>query len=152
MFTLGAFVRRDHYNYYPSNNPFADLGPIQQETVSRTGSSPTAGLRSDLSYVKGIHNLKAGATYQQTFLDEDTRFGIIDPFLNAPCLMQWRANRRFQRAINCLPPNQPNVATNPIATSPFAHSRVHDLTRPTPASGTDALAPRVVLISLSWAH
>ena len=28
VFTLGAFVRRDQYNYYPSNNPFADLGPI----------------------------------------------------------------------------------------------------------------------------
>ena len=25
VFTLGAFVRRDHYNYYPSANPFADL-------------------------------------------------------------------------------------------------------------------------------
>src|ERR1700736_2691623 len=28
VFTLGAFVRRDAYNYYPSKNPFADLGPI----------------------------------------------------------------------------------------------------------------------------
>jgi outer membrane cobalamin receptor len=27
LFTLGAFVRRDDYNYYPSRNPFADLGP-----------------------------------------------------------------------------------------------------------------------------
>ena len=27
VFTLGAFVRRDDYNYYPSDNPFADLGP-----------------------------------------------------------------------------------------------------------------------------
>ena len=26
VFTLGAFVRRDDYNYYPSANPFADLG------------------------------------------------------------------------------------------------------------------------------
>ena len=26
VFTLGAFVRRDQYNYYPSANPFADLG------------------------------------------------------------------------------------------------------------------------------
>ncbi len=29
------------------------------------------GLRSDISYVKGIHNLKAGVTYQQTLLDEN---------------------------------------------------------------------------------
>ena len=27
VFTFGAFVRHDQYNYYPSNNPFADLGP-----------------------------------------------------------------------------------------------------------------------------
>ena len=27
VFTLGAFVRHDQYNYYPSANPFADLGP-----------------------------------------------------------------------------------------------------------------------------
>ena len=35
--------------------------------------------------MKGIHNLKAGATYQQTFLDENTSFGMVDPALNAPC-------------------------------------------------------------------
>src|SRR6266545_3837782 len=38
-----------------------------------------AGIRSDVSYVKGIHNVKAGVTYQQTFLDENNRFGIVDP-------------------------------------------------------------------------
>jgi hypothetical protein len=27
LFTLGAFVRLDQYNYYPSPNPLADLGP-----------------------------------------------------------------------------------------------------------------------------
>ena len=85
MFTLGAFVRRDQYNYYPSDNPFSDFGPIQQESVTQDRTLANAGLRSDLSYVKGIHNLKAGATYQQTFLDENTRFGIVDPALNAPC-------------------------------------------------------------------
>ena len=86
VFTLGGFVRRDQYNYYPSDNPFADLGPIQQETVAQHRTLTNAGLRSDLSYVKGIHNVKVGATYQQTFLDENTHFGIVDPLLNAPCL------------------------------------------------------------------
>jgi Carboxypeptidase regulatory-like domain/TonB-dependent Receptor Plug Domain len=35
VFTAGAFVRHDGYNYYPSDNPFADLGPsnLQQETL-----------------------------------------------------------------------------------------------------------------------
>src|SRR6201997_3512526 len=30
VFTLGGFVRRDQYNYYPSGNLFNDLSPIQQ--------------------------------------------------------------------------------------------------------------------------
>ncbi len=37
------------------------------------------GIRSDVSYVKGINNVKAGVTYQQTFLNERNRFGIVDP-------------------------------------------------------------------------
>jgi hypothetical protein len=83
VFTLGAFVRRDHFNYYPSDNPFADLGPtnLQRETVGQDRKLTNAGLRSDLSYVKGIHNVKIGAVYQQTFLDERDTLGIVDPTL-----------------------------------------------------------------------
>ena len=80
VFTLGAFVRRDHFNYYPNGNPFADLAPdLQQETLTQDRKLTNVGLRSDVSYVKGIHNVKVGGTYQQTFLDEDNRFGIVDP-------------------------------------------------------------------------
>jgi hypothetical protein len=83
VFTLGAFVRRDQFNYYPSGNPFADLGPVnlQRETVAQDRTLTNAGLRSDLSYAKGIHNLKAGAVYQQTFLNENDHLGIVDPTL-----------------------------------------------------------------------
>jgi hypothetical protein len=83
VFTLGAFVRRDQFNYYPSGNSFADLGPInlQRETVGQNRKLTNAGLRSDLSYVKGIHNVKLGAVYQQTFLDEQDSLGIVDPTL-----------------------------------------------------------------------
>jgi hypothetical protein len=86
VFTLGAFVRRDQFNYYPSANPFADLAPdLQQETLSQDRTLTNAGIRSDVSYVKGIHNIKAGVTYQQTFLDENNRFGVVDPTLNFVC-------------------------------------------------------------------
>jgi hypothetical protein len=78
VLTLGAFVRRDQYHYYPSPNLFDDLSPIQQETVGQDRTLTNAGLRSDLSYVKGIHNVKIGATYQQTFLDENDHLGIVD--------------------------------------------------------------------------
>jgi hypothetical protein len=86
VFTLGAFVRRDQFNYYPTGNSFADLSPdLQQETFSQDRTLTNAGLRSDLSYVKGIHNLKAGVTYQQTFLNENNKFGIVDPTFNFVC-------------------------------------------------------------------
>jgi len=87
VLTVGAFVRHDQFNYYPSGNPFADLAPgLQQETLTQDRRLTNAGVRSDLSYAKGIHNLKAGVTYQQTFLTEKDRFGIVDPTLNAVCL------------------------------------------------------------------
>jgi hypothetical protein len=76
-------VRRDAYNYYPSANPFADLGPsnLQQETISQQRTLANTGIRSDISHVKGIHNFKAGVTYQQTFLSENFHLGIVDPTL-----------------------------------------------------------------------
>ncbi len=88
VFTLGAFVRRDHFDYYPSGDPFADLGPtnLQRESVSQDRTLTNAGLRADYSYVKGIHNLKIGATYMQTFLDENDSLGIVDPTLNPICV------------------------------------------------------------------
>jgi Carboxypeptidase regulatory-like domain/TonB-dependent Receptor Plug Domain len=88
VLTLGAFVRRDQFNYYGSDNPFADLGPsdLQQESASQYRTLTNAGIHSELSYVKGIHNVKAGITYEQTFLTEHDTFGIVDPTLNAVCL------------------------------------------------------------------
>jgi hypothetical protein len=81
VLTLGAFVRRDAYNYYPSNTPFADLGPsdLQQETVEQRRTLANTGVRSSVAYVKGIHNVKIGATYEQTFLTENDSVGIVDP-------------------------------------------------------------------------
>jgi hypothetical protein len=111
VFTLGAFVRRDEYNYYPSKNPFADLVPgLQLETVSQYRTLTNAGLRADISYVKGIHNLKAGATYQQTPLTENDRLGLVDP--------------AFLDSLGCLDEN--GNPTGPPCTdlAPF------DLTRP----------------------
>ena len=45
VFTLGAFVRRDDYNYYPSSDPFADLGPpsLQRQSVGQNRTLTNAG-------------------------------------------------------------------------------------------------------------
>lgn len=86
LLTSGLWVRHDQYNYYPSNDPFADISPIQSESVGQDRRLTNAGARTDLSYTKGIHNVKVGATYMQTFLLEDDRLGIIDPTVNPLCL------------------------------------------------------------------
>jgi Carboxypeptidase regulatory-like domain len=85
VFTLGAFVRHDQYNYYPSNNYFSDVGPLQDETVSQLRFLTNAGVRGSWSYVKGIHNIKVGATYEQTFLTENDNFAIVNPGLLPTC-------------------------------------------------------------------
>jgi hypothetical protein len=125
VFTLGAFVRRDDYNYYPSSDPFADLGPpgLQRQSVGQNRTLTNAGLRSDISYVKGIHNIKAGATYEQTFLDEHDNLGIVDPTYNAPCITFSNDQGRYVAApakgisdpSQCTGAYQPNIATNPNA-------------------------------------
>jgi len=81
VFTLRTFVRHDQYNYYPSGNPFADLAPggLQAETVGQDRTLTNAGIRPEISYVKGIHNLKVGGVYQQTLLNENDNLGIVDP-------------------------------------------------------------------------
>jgi hypothetical protein len=117
VFTLGGFVRRDQFNYYPSGNPFSDLAPgLQQETLSQDRTLTNAGLRSDLSRVKGIHNLKAGITYQQTFLDERNRFGIVDPTLNPVCFNADGSPDTDPTLTNpaaCGGPQNPGGSTNP---------------------------------------
>jgi hypothetical protein len=102
VFTFGGFARQDQYNYYPSNNPFSDLQPdLQLQTIGQNRTLTNLGLRSNVSYIKGIHNIKAGITYEDTLLTEKDSFGIVDPTLNAVCLN---------------PDGSPN--TNPSITSP----------------------------------
>jgi len=125
VFTLGAFVRRDDYNYYPSSDPFADLGPpgLQRQSVGQNRTLTNAGIRSDISYVKGINNIKAGVTYEQTFLNENDTLGIVDPTYNAPCVTFSIDQQQYVAApapgitdpTQCAGALQANTATNPNA-------------------------------------
>jgi Carboxypeptidase regulatory-like domain len=127
VFTLGAFVRRDDYNYYPSSDPFADLGPpsLQRQSVGQNRTLTNAGLRSDISYVKGVNNVKVGVTYTQTFLNENDTLGIVDPAYNAPCIIAspvtalnpypFVAVPGFTDPSQCTGANQPNTSANPNA-------------------------------------
>ena len=50
---------------------------LQSETVGQNRTLTNAGLRSDVSYVKGIHNVKVGVTYEQTFLTKTIRWASL---------------------------------------------------------------------------
>jgi hypothetical protein len=79
---LGMQLRRDTYNYYPSNNPLADYAlDQQQETITQQRSLTNTGVHGSLSYVHGVNNAKLGGSYTQTFLRENDQIGVVDPNL-----------------------------------------------------------------------
>jgi TonB-dependent Receptor Plug Domain len=118
LLTLGGFVRQDRYHYIPSRNPFADLTPgLQLQTVGQNRRLTNAGGHVDVSYVKGIHNLKAGINYMQTFLTEGDNFGIVDPTFNPVCLNADGSpdtNPSLTDPANCTGPLQPNPGFVPL--------------------------------------
>jgi Carboxypeptidase regulatory-like domain/TonB-dependent Receptor Plug Domain len=87
VFNFGPYIRKDQYDYYPSGNPLADLGPpnLQNQTISQSRSLTNAGVHTDLSYAKGINNIKIGANYSQTFLRESDTLGLVSNTFNSPC-------------------------------------------------------------------
>jgi hypothetical protein len=145
VFSLGAFLRQDQYTYFPSANPFADFtntsDPLQQESVAQSRKLTNTGIHPNISYVKGIHNLQAGITYEQTFLTEHDSFGVLDPTVNSPCLN----GAGDPVATDLTAPSQcgsqgldPNSTPNPMAGSvaPIFSSLLacYDLSRPVPAA------------------
>jgi TonB-dependent Receptor Plug Domain len=134
LFTLGGFVRQDRYHYYPSRNLFADLTPgLQLQTIGQNRRLTNAGGRADVSYVKGVHNLKAGISYMQTFLTEDDSFGIVDPTFNPVCLNAGGSpftDPSLTDPANCTGPLQPNPGFVPLL-------GCYDLTRTATLPGSD---------------
>jgi hypothetical protein len=142
LFTLSGFVRRDQFNFYPSNNPFADFGPIQQETVAQQRNLTNAGVLSNLTYTNSIHNVKAGVVYEQTFLNENDQLGIVSPLLNAPCI-----NAQGQPVAGFNDPSQCAAAgyhPNPGFTTVLSCC---DLTRPFPAPASGCASSHSTLYS-----
>ena len=87
IFTFGAFVRQDQYNYYPSGDPFADwTNNLQSESIAQNRSLKNAGGRISYSWINHMHNVKVGSTYEHTFITERDTIGLVDPTANAPCL------------------------------------------------------------------
>ncbi len=88
VFNLGAYIRKDAYNYYPSGNPLADRGPanLQTSSIAQERTLTNAGAHSDYTYDKGANNIKGGVFYSQTFLRENDSLGIVSPVYNSPCV------------------------------------------------------------------
>ena len=85
-------MRKDLYNYFPSGDPLADLGPsnLQTSSISQIRTLMNTAIHADYSYVKGINNVKAGVQYGQTFLRESDTLGIVDNTYNSPCMGRQR--------------------------------------------------------------
>ena len=87
VFTLGGWMRRMDTTttraaiLSPTSIPIFSSRPL-----ARIAPLTNAGGRAEVSYVKGINNIKAGVVFQHTFLTEDDSFGVVDPTANAPCL------------------------------------------------------------------
>jgi hypothetical protein len=133
VFNFGAFIRKDAFNYYPSANPFADLGPIQSQTISQYRTLTNAGLRTDYTVQKGINNIKAGAVYQHTFLREHDPISIINSTFNSPCVDgDGNPVSGFADPSQCAAAGlQPNDGSNPdVSATPFDPALLpYDLTR-----------------------
>jgi len=137
VLTIGAFVRQDQYNYYPSDNPFADLtADLQSATDGQSRRLTNAGARASVSYVSGIHNIKVGLQYEHTFLTERDTFGLVDPTINAPCMNADGSpdtDPTLTNPSNCTGTLQQNPNFIPILAC-------YDLTRTSPLPASDGCA------------
>jgi hypothetical protein len=82
LFTANAFVRRDKLIYTPSVDPFADT----PGTVSQDRQLRNTGVKADVTYTAGNHNVKLGGVFSATKLTENFTIGLTDPGVNSPCL------------------------------------------------------------------
>ena len=126
VLTAGLFARQDQFNYYPSDNPFADFVPdLQTTSVGQNRRLTNLGGHADLSYDKGMHNIKGGVMWEDTILTEGDTFGIVDPAFNAVCLNadgSPNTNPMITNPAACTNGLQPNPGYNPLLSC-------YDLTR-----------------------
>ncbi len=132
--TFGIWARQDQYNYYPSDDPFSDLQPdLQLQTIGQNRRLTNLGTRATLTYVKGIHNIKFGVSYEDTILTEKDSFGIVDPTANAVCLNadgSADTNPLLTDPNNCTGSLTPNPNFSPLLAC-------YDLSRTAPLPASD---------------
>ena len=88
VLNFSIYARRDDYDYFPSGNPLADLGPsnLQTSSISQYRTLTNTGSHIDYTWAHGRQNILAGIQYEQTFLREHDSLGVVDPTYNSPCV------------------------------------------------------------------
>jgi len=118
VFNLSPYIRKDSYQYFPSENPLADLGPpnLQNQTIAQYRTLTNAGVHSDLTYTKGNQSIKGGVIYSQTFLRERDSLAVVNPTFNAPCVTAaGNPVKGFTSSAQCAGAGyQPNPLFNPV--------------------------------------
>ncbi len=82
LLTVNSFFRQDQVSYYRSRNISADVPVSPQEARRLTNW----GVRADVSYVRGRHNVKVGTQLMQTRMGEQFTLGVTDPAFNPVCV------------------------------------------------------------------
>lgn len=82
LLTANAYVRQDRVGYFPSADMFND----QPATLRQNRRLMNTGIKVDLAYSKGAHNVKAGFMFAYTPLTEFFQTGVTDPLYNSPCV------------------------------------------------------------------
>jgi hypothetical protein len=122
LFAANAYVRRDHLVYTPSGDPFAD----SPATVSQDRKLTNYGVKVDLSYVRGVHNVKVGGSIVATKLDENFTLGVTDPTLNTACV-----NKSGDPVVNAILDSSKCAAAGLVPNDAFLPDLApFDLTRP----------------------
>jgi hypothetical protein len=75
LFTVNAFVRRDHLTYLPSANPLNDT----PATISQDRTLSNYGGKADVTINAGPNSIKFGGSITATPLHEQFTLGITDP-------------------------------------------------------------------------
>ena len=81
LITVDPWLRRDHVNYYPSGNPFAD----QPATLAQNRFLTNIGAKVDFAYTNAHQNVTVGTQIMQTRLQENFHLGLTDLLFNAVC-------------------------------------------------------------------
>lgn len=82
LIAFQPFLRITHVQYFPSADPFSDL----PATVSQDRRLPHYGVNADLTYDRGIQEIRTGIEFLSTPLTENFGLGITDPTFNPVCL------------------------------------------------------------------